>query len=200
VTAPLLCLAIEIEWCVELTAVTVQEIADILKAACPDAVGEVVVDGPHPHIVVAAAAWPAVARFLRDDPRLVFNLLRCLSAVDLLPEPQLELVYDLLSVRPPEAADAGAAGGRTAAYWRAGGTLAVKVRVPRDGARLGSVAAVWPAAEWHEREAYDLLGVTFAGHPDPRRILCPDDWAGHPLRKDYAFPKEYDGIPAEVTK
>jgi NADH-quinone oxidoreductase subunit C len=60
---------------------------------------------------------------------------------------------------------------------------------------IPSVADIWSAADWHEREAYDLMGVTFTGHPDPRRILCPDDWEGHPLRKDYEFPLEYHGIP-----
>ena len=66
-----------------------------------------------------------------------------------------------------------------------------------------SVTDIWPAAEWHERETFDLLGVSFDEHPDLRRILCPDDWVGHPLRKDYVFPTEYEGIPAataEVTK
>jgi NADH-quinone oxidoreductase subunit C len=83
--------------------------------------------------------------------------------------------------------------------------FAVHVRVPRDKPLIPSVADVWRAADWHEREAYDLMGIVFENHPDsvtdhdgthPRRILCPDDWEGHPLRKDYKFPMEYHGIPA----
>ena len=83
--------------------------------------------------------------------------------------------------------------------------MCIKVKVPRDNPHVASVADVWPTADWHEREAYDLMGIVFDGHPDsvedsdgrhPRRILCPDDWVGHPLRKDYVFPMEYHGIPA----
>jgi NADH-quinone oxidoreductase subunit C len=73
--------------------------------------------------------------------------------------------------------------------------FAVRVRVPRDGGHIASVADVWPAADWHEREVFDMFGVIFDGHPDFRRILCPDDWVGYPLRKDYEFPLEYHGIP-----
>jgi NADH-quinone oxidoreductase subunit C len=80
-------------------------------------------------------------------------------------------------------------------YWKAAGEIAIRLRVPRDQASAPSVADVWPAAEWHEREVFDMFGVTFEGHPDLRRILCPDDWVGYPLRKDYEFPLEYQGIP-----
>ena len=80
-------------------------------------------------------------------------------------------------------------------------TLVVKVMLPRwknDEAgqlpEVPSVVNVWRAAEWHEREVYDLSGVWFAGNPDMRRILCPEDWVGHPLRRDYEFPLEYHGI------
>ena len=59
---------------------------------------------------------------------------------------------------------------------------------------IPSLSKVWLIAEWHEREAYDLMGITFTGHPNLRRILCPEDWEGHPLRKDYEFPLEYHGI------
>jgi NADH-quinone oxidoreductase subunit C len=74
--------------------------------------------------------------------------------------------------------------------------FAVRVETDRKAPSIPSVSSVWPAADWHEREAYDLMGIDFAGHPDQRRILCPDDWEGHPLRKDYDFPLEYHGIPA----
>ncbi len=169
---------------------TPKEIAELLKNQFPDAVIADMSDGLHPSVTVTAQAWPQIARFLRDDPRLAMNMLRLISAVDLHPEPQIELVYDLISLRPP----AGPG------LWENCGSFAVRVRVPRDGGRVRSVADIWPTANWHEREAYDLLGVEFDQHPDPRRILCPDDWAGHPLRKDYEFPKEYQGIPAATAE
>ena len=79
--------------------------------------------------------------------------------------------------------------------------LVVKVKLPRwnedregELPELPSVASVWSTADWHEREVYDLMGVRFTDHPNPRRILCPEDWVGHPLRKDYEMPLEYHGI------
>jgi NADH-quinone oxidoreductase subunit C len=179
--------------------VTPQEIADILKGRFPMAVLETAIDAKHPCVCVPPEALHDVAMLLRDDPRLGMNMLRCVSGLDLLPEPQSELVYDLISMRPPGASAATSAGGSGTDLWQNGGMIAVRVRVPRDGGHVSSVADVWPAANWHEREAFDLLGVTFDGHPDLRRILCPDDWVGHPLRKDYEFPKEYEGIPAAAA-
>ena len=169
---------------------TPQEIADILKAQFGEAVTAVVVEGLHPHVAVAPERSHEIALFLRDDARLQLNMLRCISGVDLHPEPWIEVVYDLISMRP---------GTGAAEVWTYQIALGVRVRVPRDGGRVASVADVWPAADWHEREAADLLGVTFDGHPDPRRILLPDDWAGHPLRKDYVFPTEYEGIPCAAS-
>ena len=75
-----------------------------------------------------------------------------------------------------------------------GHAVALKVVLDRTAPRVESVWAVWPAAEWHEREAYDLMGVTFLNHPDLRRILLPEDWVGHPLRKDDQEALEYKGI------
>lgn len=163
------------------------EIADILKAEFGDAIADVVLDGAHPCATVAAERWHAVAQFIREDPRLSMNMLRCISACDGHPEPHIDIVYDLIALKPP-----ASPGG----LWENAGTFAVRVRVPRDGGHVRTVSDVWPAAEWHEREAFDLLGVTFDGHPDLRRILCPDNWEGYPLRKDYVFPKEFDGFPA----
>ena len=166
-----------------------EQIAELLKETFGDGVREVRMDSNHPWVLVAADRWPAIARFLRDDPRLHCNLLRCVSGVDRLAEGEIEVVYDLLSMRP--CTEPGAA-------WVGGNTIAMRVRVPREGGHVSTVADVWPAADWHEREVYDLLGVTFDNHPDHRRILCPDDWVGHPLRKDYQFPTEYHGIPAST--
>lgn len=164
---------------------TPEEITQTLKDAFSDAIAAAAMDSRHPHAVVTPEKWHDAALFLRDDPRLRFNMLRCVSGVDRLADGQIEVVYDLVSMQP-----GGAAG-----MWRAASSFAIKVRVPRDGGRLPSVADVWPAADWHEREVFDMFGVEFDGHPDPRRILCPDDWVGYPLRKDYEYPLEYHGIP-----
>ncbi len=174
----------------------VQGIAEILKQAFGDSITEVAVDSLHPQVTVVADCWPEVARFLRDDPHLAMNMLRCVSAIDRHPEPYIDVVYDLVSMQ------LGKLNGETpshAAVWSNNGGIAIKLRVARDGGHVPSVADVWPAAEWHEREAFDLLGVSFDRHPDLRRILCPDDWAGNPLRKDYVFPTEYEGIPAAAA-
>ena len=72
--------------------------------------------------------------------------------------------------------------------------LAVKVKCARDGGSIPSVACVWHTANWHEREAYDMFGMLFTGHPELKRILCPDDWVGYPLRKDYKVQDQYHGI------
>ena len=109
----------------------------------------------------------AVARVLRDHPRLTFALLAELTAVDVWPrEPRFEVVYLLVSIEH-----------RLRLRW--------KVRVPGDDAHVSTVTGVWPAANWLEREVWDLFGIVFDGHPDPRRLLMPDDWEGFPLRKDY---------------
>jgi NADH:ubiquinone oxidoreductase subunit C len=73
----------------------------------------------------------------------------------------------------------------------------LRVRVPRESASVPTVSAVWSTAGWHEREAWDLLGITFAGHPDPRRMLMEEDWVGHPLRKDYVMPDLWNGVPLQ---
>ena len=72
--------------------------------------------------------------------------------------------------------------------------VTIRVLLAREAPVLPTVSDLWPTANWHEREAFDLYGIDFAGHPDFRRILLPDDWVGHPLRKDYEMPTEYRGI------
>ena len=146
-----------------------------------------------PWIEVAPAALPDVCRYLRDEPDLRFNFLNCISVVDYLEpdpkkaakagfDPHVEVVYHLWSMPHKR-------------------SLVLKVFLPRwkddkpgEIPEVPSVTGVWNAADWHERECYDLGGVRFTGHPDLRRILLSEDWVGHPLRKDYEFPLEYHGI------
>lgn len=126
-----------------------------------------------PTIVVSRDVLPDVARALRDDPALRFAFLADIVAVDYFPrEPRYELVYLLASL--------GSAG-----FGDTPKRLRMKVRVPNDEAVVPTVSNVWSAANWAERETYDFYGVHFEGHPDMRRILMPDDWEGHPMRKDY---------------
>ncbi len=161
-----------------------EEICELLGERFGEAIIDTVLEGAHPYAEVRKDRWPEVAVFLRDEPALSLNFLRCITALDLIAEDKLACVYDLMRLTPH---------GQTPAT----GTIefAVRVTTDREEAVIPSVARVWPAAEWHEREAFDLMGIRFSGHPDLRRILCPDDWEGHPLRKDYAFPLAYHGIP-----
>ena len=164
---------------------TPEEICKLLQSEFSEAVVGTVLESGHPYAQVLADRWPEVAVFLRDDPRLAFNFLRSISSLDLLENNQLACVYDLNHIptdNPMELIS------ETCEF-------AVRVVTDRDSPLIPSVAHVWPTANWHEREAFDLMGIRFANHPDLRRILCPDDWEGHPLRKDYEFPLEYHGIP-----
>ncbi len=166
-----------------------EEIAQILKNEFGPALAGAKLDGAHPRVLIEAAHWPAVARFLRDDRRMGFNLLRCISGIDRPAEGLIEVSYELVAMRPAARPDE---------LWSCEQILSVCIRVPRDGGSVPSVARLWAAADWHEREAFDLFGVRFDGHPDHRRILLPDDWVGYPLRKDYEFPREYHGIPGST--
>jgi NADH-quinone oxidoreductase subunit C len=105
--------------------------------------------------------------FLRDAAALRFEFLTDLTAVDLYPnEPRFEIVYHLLSLETAE-------------------RLRLKVRASGENPQVDSVVPVWPCANAFEREAFDLFGIRFEGHPHLRRILLPEDWEGYPLRKDY---------------
>jgi NADH-quinone oxidoreductase subunit C len=77
--------------------------------------------------------------------------------------------------------------------------IVLKVRVPREDPKVPSLVPVWPGAGWFERESYDLLGIRYEGHPDLRRIMLPEDWEGHPLRKDYRQPEEIYGMGTDRT-
>jgi len=146
-----------------------------------------------PFVVVDAAAVLDVGRFLKEDDRLQFDLLNCISGVDYLEpdpkkapkagfDPHLEVVYHLTSFRHRHRFVLKVVLSR----W--------KDDKPGELPEVPSVTSLWATANWHEREVYDLSGVWFTGHPELTRILLADDWVGHPLRKDYEYPLEYHGI------
>jgi len=120
--------------------------------------------------------------FLRDHPAAWFDHLSSISAVDwgTKLEPRFELVYHLFSY-PLESAFC----------------VRIFAEVVENSFVVPSLSELWPTAEWHEREIWDLFGIAFAAHPDLRRIFMPEDWQGHPLRKDYQNPKSYHGIQVE---
>ncbi len=128
-----------------------------------------------PFAVVDGAAIRELCTYLRDDEGLSFDVLTNQAGVDYKAEGHVEVVYHLYSYKHRH-------------------YVILKVRVPRDAAEIPSVESVWKAANWLEREIFDLLGVHFVDHPDLRRILMPEDWVGHPLRKDFVEPEEYHGI------
>jgi len=126
-------------------------------------------------LIEASAVCPFMAH-CRDDERLGFELLADLSAADPSTDSdELWVLYQLLSVKHHH-------------------RLMVKAKIPKDDAKIDTVAGIYRAAQWHERECAEMFGITFNGHPDPRNMLLPDDWEGYPLRKDYEFPEEYHGI------
>ena len=107
------------------------------------------------------------AQLLQAEPGLQFDFLSDISAVDRFPiEPRFEMNYHLLSIPLRQ-------------------TLRLRVWLPGKEPVISTVIPVWPTANWHEREIFDLFGIRFEGHPDLHRILMPDDWEGYPLRKDY---------------
>jgi NADH-quinone oxidoreductase subunit C len=162
--------------------VNAQAIHDRLAAQFGDRITGFQAEALQPWTVVAPEAIAEVAAFCKADPDLRLDNLMCLSAVDYPKEtpPRMEVVYHLLSY--PHAH-----------------THVLKVMLPREEPRVPTVENTWGVANWHEREAFDLFGIVFEGHGDLRRILLPDDWEGHPLRKDWVDPDFYNGMHVKPT-
>jgi len=138
-----------------------------LRAWDPQAVAEVLEFRGERTLVVARGQLRRVAELLAGAPDLAFNYLSDVTGVDRFPvQPRFELNYHLLSI--PNRS-----------------VLRIRVRLDGSDPVVPTVTTIWPTANWHEREIYDLFGVRFEGHPDLRRIVMPEDWEGHPLRKDY---------------
>jgi NADH-quinone oxidoreductase subunit C len=138
-----------------------------LKDWDDQAVAEVIEFRGETTVVVPPQHLVRVVEYLVSEPSLRFTFLSDLTTVDRFPiEPRFELNYHLLSIERSL-------------------RLRLRVRLPGAEPAIASVTGIWPTANWHERESFDLFGIRFQGHPDLRRILMPDGWEGHPLRKDY---------------
>lgn len=137
--------------------------------------------GLQPALVIYREKLASVCLFLRDHKETYFDFLSCISAVDNGVEiGSFSVVYHLASIPHQH-------------------QLTLKVIVENDRRldnlpTVPTVTGVWRTADWHEREAFDLMGIYFEGHPDLRRILLPEDWEGYPLRKDYEEAETYHGI------
>jgi NADH-quinone oxidoreductase subunit C len=150
------------------------QIVEALRGSAPDGAVEVAAaaDGM-PAIYVAREHIAAVCFALRDRPELGFAFAADMTAVDYLPrEPRFEVMMHLVALGTPPYGDVAK-------------RLRVKIRVPGTHPHMPTTSGVWKSMNWGEREVYDLFGIHFDGHPDLRRILMPDDWEGHPARKDY---------------
>ncbi len=154
---------------------TTNEIHERLKARFGDDVGPLSEPKIDPFCVVKRERIVEVCRFLKGEPGLEFDFLEDETAVDWPKRNALEVVYHLLSYKLRH-------------------TLVLKVEADRARPSVPSVEGVWKTANWFEREIWDLFGVEFPGHPDLRRIMLPDDWIGHPLRKDYQEAGGWHGI------
>lgn len=160
---------------------TFQEIVDILEKQFESIKIETDQKNPQPILIIPATHIAEVCQFLHEDERLYFDYLACLTGIDNGPTvATMEVIYNLTSI--PYGHD-----------------LMLKIIFSRNTSdqplpNVPSVSHIWRTADWHEREAFDLFGIQFTGHPDLRRILLPEDWEGHPLRKDYTVQDRYHGI------
>jgi NADH-quinone oxidoreductase subunit C len=165
-------------------------IIDIVKEILVEKFGEKVIvseelDQKQPALIIKTDLITEVCLTLRDHPSTWFDFLSCLSGVDYgVEQKKFGVVYHLSSILKNHQI-----------------VLKVIQENDRDNNALAifkSVSNVWKAAEWHEREAFDLIGIYFENHPDLRRILLPDDWEGYPLRKDYQAAEHYHQIKIDL--
>jgi NADH-quinone oxidoreductase subunit C len=155
------------------------DIANLLEQACPEfgeAIVRVLVDRGELTFEVRREYLLAVVRVLRDDPKLRFELCLGASGVHYPADTgaELHVTYPFLSITHNR-------------------RIRLEVTCPDADPHIPSIVSVYPTDDWHERETYDFFGVIFDGHPALTRIMMPDDWMGHPQRKDYPL----GGIPVE---
>jgi NADH-quinone oxidoreductase subunit C len=153
----------------------VTEIYNLLKSIFNEDSIELKTDVPTvPFLIIKAEKINAICLFLRDEDSMQFDSLSCLSGIDF-DKDNLASVYHLYSFEHNH-------------------KLTLKVIIPKSNPVVPTVSDIWATADWHERESYDMVGIIYENHPDFRRILCPDDWEGYPLRKDYKVQEFYKGM------
>ncbi len=145
-----------------------QAIAEGMKERFPAEVKEIREFRGQVSVVIEKGRLKEIMEYLHDTPQLCFSYLKDLCGIDYLGKkvPRFEVVYQLYSISHRHA-------------------IRIRAEVPENDLSIDSVTGIWDGANWHERECYDMFGIRFTGHPDLRRILMPEDWEGHPLRKDY---------------
>ncbi|MCZ6879242.1 MAG: NADH-quinone oxidoreductase subunit C [Acidobacteria bacterium] len=157
-------------------SITIQRIKDTLDEAVIEVHSQLGQDT----VIIAPSGLLEVARLLKEDPELEYNYLMDLTAVDYWKRrPRFEVVYHFLSLKN---------------NFR----VRVKIPVPEPDPKVDSLTSLWSAANWYEREVYDMFGIQFMGHPDLRRILMYPEFEGHPLRKDYPIEKRQPLIGPKV--
>jgi NADH-quinone oxidoreductase subunit C len=150
----------------EIAALLTEQFGGRIQVSKPDAI--------NPWSAVDPGAILEISQFMRTDSRLRMDHLELLGGADY--KDRIEVVYVLYSMECRH-------------------RYTLKCLLPRETPTLHTVESIWAVANWHEREAFDMYGIVFEGHSDLRRILCPDDWEGYPLRKDYKAPKSYRDMP-----
>ena len=154
--------------------------ADIIKFVETIAAGKSTIIEGKEVILVSPDNWVEISTLLKNESKLDFDYLMCISSYDKGDNKTYGAAYNLFST--------------TINHY-----LEVRVET-EDGTAIPSVTSLWQAADWHEREAFDMMGLQFEGHPNLKRILLSEDWDGYPLRKDYKEPDYYRGMPVPKDK
>lgn len=132
-------------------------------------------------VELKADQWFDIATFLKEDPNLSFDQLECITGIDLGEASSLQTRYNLHSMEYRH-------------------KIEILISHDRKEPKVASIEKIWRIGDWFERETYDMFGIVYEGHRDLRRILCPDDWEGWPLRKDYEGQESYHGIVVPKMK
>jgi NADH-quinone oxidoreductase subunit C len=155
-----------------------EKVIDCLEKKFPNSIED---DEDNSFIQITGKNWFEIALYLRDNPDFLFDSLQCVTGFDLGENEDLEVRYNLHSMTHNH-------------------LIEIRIKTNRNDPKVPSVEQVWRIGDWFERETYDMYGIVFEGHSNMTRILCPEDWEGWPLRKDYEVQETYHGIVVPKVK